>query len=176
MSLIKHLTNLAAVALIALAANAFAADYYLKIDGIKGERARLIHCMDGACAIEGLTPGSFTVTLCDAKGNPLPAGSATLNITFTAASIRESPTKQSLRESPTRASTGATASVTTGVVSPRDAASGLNTGKRQHGVVTISKEWDAASPQLALRTPSGADYQDVMKWTLEVRVDRIEMK
>jgi type VI secretion system secreted protein Hcp len=34
------------------------------------------------------------------------------------------------------------------IVSPRDAASGLPTGKRQHKPITITKELDAASPQL----------------------------
>lgn len=34
------------------------------------------------------------------------------------------------------------------VVSPRDAASGLATGKRQHKPLTITKEWSKSSPQL----------------------------
>jgi type VI secretion system secreted protein Hcp len=34
------------------------------------------------------------------------------------------------------------------VSSPRDSASGQATGKRQHGAVTFTKEWGAASPQL----------------------------
>src|ERR1700758_2744129 len=33
-------------------------------------------------------------------------------------------------------------------ISPRDAASGLPPGKRQHKPVVITKEWGAASPQL----------------------------
>jgi type VI secretion system secreted protein Hcp len=37
---------------------------------------------------------------------------------------------------------------TYGVESPRDAASGLPTGKRQHKPVVFTKEWGAASPQL----------------------------
>jgi type VI secretion system secreted protein Hcp len=32
--------------------------------------------------------------------------------------------------------------------SPRDAATGQASGKRQHKPITITKEWDAASPQL----------------------------
>jgi type VI secretion system secreted protein Hcp len=35
-----------------------------------------------------------------------------------------------------------------GVQSPRDAGSGLASGKRQHQPVTITKEWGPASPQL----------------------------
>ena len=34
------------------------------------------------------------------------------------------------------------------VKSPRDAASGMAMGKRQHGPVIITKEWGAASPQI----------------------------
>jgi len=34
------------------------------------------------------------------------------------------------------------------VTSPRDAAGGQATGRRQHGAVTFTKEWGAASPQL----------------------------
>ncbi len=34
------------------------------------------------------------------------------------------------------------------ITSPRDPASGQATGKRQHGTVTIVKEWSAATPQL----------------------------
>jgi len=34
-----------------------------------------------------------------------------------------------------------------GVESPRDAASGLPTGKRRHKPVVVTKEWGAASPQ-----------------------------
>jgi len=40
------------------------------------------------------------------------------------------------------------------VVSPRDAASGLPTGKRQHGSITIVKEWGAATPELSRVRPS----------------------
>jgi hypothetical protein len=36
------------------------------------------------------------------------------------------------------------------IVSPRDAASGLPTGKRQHKPVRITKEWGAATPMLAI--------------------------
>jgi type VI secretion system secreted protein Hcp len=34
------------------------------------------------------------------------------------------------------------------VTSPREAAGGQATGRRQHGAVTFTKEWGAASPQL----------------------------
>ncbi len=40
------------------------------------------------------------------------------------------------------------------VVSPRDAGSGMPTGKRQHGSVTIVKEWGPATPQLMAVKPT----------------------
>lgn len=39
------------------------------------------------------------------------------------------------------------------VVSPRDSASGMATGKRQYAPVKITKEWNAASPQLSAMKP-----------------------
>ena len=39
------------------------------------------------------------------------------------------------------------------VVSPRDSASGLPTGKRQHNPMTITKEWDATTPLLRAGAP-----------------------
>ena len=38
--------------------------------------------------------------------------------------------------------------ITHEIVSPRDPASGLPTGKRQHKPITITKEWDATTPLL----------------------------
>ena len=40
------------------------------------------------------------------------------------------------------------------LVSPRDSASGMPTGKRQHGSITIVKEWGAATPQLLQVKPT----------------------
>jgi hypothetical protein len=89
--------------------------------------------------------------------------------------LRESPTKAStgLRESPTKASTGslresptkqsvqvsvgdvngdgspdkAASSSSHTTVQPRDAASGMPTGKRQHNPISVTKEVDKASPK-----------------------------
>lgn len=40
------------------------------------------------------------------------------------------------------------------IVSPRDAASGLPTGKRMHKPMVITKEWGASSPQLSEIKPT----------------------
>ena len=52
------------------------------------------------------------------------------------------------------------------VVSPRDAASGLPTGRRQHKPITITKPIDKASPLLMQTLVSNDILSD---WTLDVR-------
>jgi type VI secretion system secreted protein Hcp len=48
-----------------------------------------------------------------------------------------------------------------GVQSPRDAATGQASGKRQHQPLTITKEWGAASPQLFRALTSNETLQSV---------------
>jgi type VI secretion system secreted protein Hcp len=48
------------------------------------------------------------------------------------------------------------------IVSPRDAASGLPTGKRQHKPITITKEWDASSPLLLNALVSNENLTSVL--------------
>lgn len=174
MNSFKVVSRVAVLLLLFVAANLYAAaDYYLKIEGIDGEsKARIVRCPNGACTID-LPSGDFTVTLCDEKGNALTSGKAKLNVQFNPKEIsidKSSSTK--------RTSTGGTADIATGgeVVPPRDAASGQATGKRTHKPVKFVKEWDATTPMLKMKTPSGGDHATVIRWTLEVRVDRIEMK
>lgn len=40
------------------------------------------------------------------------------------------------------------------IIAPRDSASGMPTGKRQHSPVTFVKEWGPASPQLQAMKPT----------------------
>ena len=44
--------------------------------------------------------------------------------------------------------------VTGAFVRPRDSATGMPTGKRQHGSITITKEWGPASPGLSAARPT----------------------
>lgn len=177
MTSLKIVSRAAVLLLLFVAANLYAAaDIYLKIEGIDGEsKERIVRCPNGTCTID-LPSGDFTVTLCDEKGNALTTGKAKLNVQFNPKEI--SIDKSSSSAPSKRTSSGGTTgtATSTDVVSPRDAASGLPTGKRQHKPVRITKEWDAATPKLALKTPSGGDNNTVIRWTLEVRVDRIEMK
>lgn len=179
MASFKLTSFILAFVLVAFASAAFAGDTFIKIGGIKGESDRIVRCPDGTCVVEDIPPGSFSLTVCDAKGNPL---TTDMKVTAQFNPKEYTVTKSSeARESPTRASTGkgvatGTAAGTTDIISPRDAASGLPTGKRQHKPITITKEWDKATPKLMMKTPTGEEYNTVVRWTLEVRVDRIEMK
>jgi type VI secretion system secreted protein Hcp len=60
--------------------------------------------------------------------------------------------------------------VTHEVLSPRDAASGLPTGKRMHKPLTITKELDRSSPQLYSAL---VNNENITEWTLQFsRADR----
>ena len=56
------------------------------------------------------------------------------------------------------------------IVSPRDAASGLPTGKRMHKPFTITKEYDKSSPMLAKGASSGMGSGKVSMSDLSVMV------
>jgi hypothetical protein len=160
------------VGMFVVIAGASSADYYLKIGDIKGESARVLHCTNGVCSVEGIASGSLAAVVCDAQGIPVSSGEYRLRLTFKPSALRESPTKASLGKT-SRA--GATDS-TVDVVAPRDAASGMPTGKRTHKPMVITKEWGRTSrAPVQASTPAGDEYSDVSRWTLEVRVDRIEI-
>lgn len=179
MASFKLTSFILAFVFVAFASVAFAGDTFIKIGGIKGESDRIVRCPDGTCVVEDIPPGSFSLTVCDAKGNPL---TTDLKVTAQFNPKEYTVTKSSeVRESPKRDSGIGTVTGTGGATidimrSPRDAASGLPTGKRQHKPITITKEWGASTPKLMMKTPTGEEYNTVVRWTLEVRVDRIEMK
>ena len=70
---------LGAALLLPVVASA-AVDMYLQIKDTKGE-ARVVHCPDGACVIDGLAVGSYSVLVCDASGKVIPS-SLTLDHTI----------------------------------------------------------------------------------------------
>jgi hypothetical protein len=117
------------LALLLAPAMAAAADLYLKITGADGS-SRVVRCVNGACAVDGLAAGKYTVQVCDAKGVVVPTDLA----------------------------------LEYAIVSPRDAASGLPTGKRQHQPIRITKDVGAArtnelqvaegGSQLVIRSPA----------------------
>jgi type VI secretion system secreted protein Hcp len=50
---------------------------------------------------------------------------------------------------------------------PRDAGSGMASGRRQHRPMTIVKEWDKASPKLLEACAKGTHLGDVEVWSRE---------
>lgn len=82
-----------------------AADFYLKIEDIKGE-SQVVKCTNGSCVVPPLKVGDYTVLVSTAEGEVIPGN---LDLMYS-------------------------------VVSPKDAASGLATGKRQHKSLKITME------------------------------------
>jgi hypothetical protein len=73
-----------AALLLPLTASA-AADYYLRIDDVKG-KSSVVHCTDGSCLVDGLVPGSYTVLACDAQGKVIPSD---MRLDYTVVTARE---------------------------------------------------------------------------------------
>ena len=104
--------------------SAFASfDMLLKIKDSDKVVARTTSADDGSFKFQNVPPGDYVLVLRPAAG----------------------PQARSKAMAADEASWTAPLSI----VSPRDAASGLPTGKRMHKPMTIVKEWGAASPKLS---------------------------
>jgi type VI secretion system secreted protein Hcp len=60
------------------------------------------------------------------------------------------------------------------IKSPRDAASGLATGKRQHGPVIITKEWGAATPQIFQALVENENLRTVLLEFMRTNAEGVE--
>lgn len=100
-----------------------ASDMFLQIKDAKGE-TRVVACAAGACVVNGLASGQYSVRVCDEQGKVVPSE---LALDYT-------------------------------IVSPREAQSGLATGKRMHKPFTITKELGrtAAAPDTIAIDEAGA--------------------
>jgi hypothetical protein len=137
--------NLAVVCTLLLATTSFAAsDYFLELDGVKGE------CKGKHIKLTENSDGSFTA-------ENIPAG--TYNIVYKAKQGKTGSTKRGDGSvvlafegviSPRDAASGLPTGKRSSIQSPRDPASGQATGKRQHKPISISKEWDANTPMLIM--------------------------
>ena len=145
-------TTICALAAAAMAAPAFAAaDYYLKFDTIKGESAAKA---GGGKQIE-IESWSWGTTMVGAWDG-------------------------TIKGSPRAEKFGAVGGVHSDaeITSPRDAASGMPTGKRQHGWVTVSKPLDRGSVRVKVKFPwldckVGAAFPDAV---LQNDAGRYELK
>jgi hypothetical protein len=88
-NLLPNWTALCAALL--LPALAFAAsDLYLQIKDAKGE-ARVVLCPAGACVVDGLATGQYSVLVCDAQGKVIPSK---ISLEYTLVSPRDLATGQ----------------------------------------------------------------------------------
>ena len=67
-----------------------AVDMYMQIKDTKGE-ARVVRCSDGACVVDHLAPGSYSVLVCDAQGKVIPSDT---KLEYTTVSPRDLATGQ----------------------------------------------------------------------------------
>ena len=144
--------TLCALTAAAMAAPAFAAsDYYLKFDTVEGESAARA---GGGKQIEILSWSWGTTMAGDWDGT--------------------------IKGSPSAEKFGAVGGMhrDAEITSPRDAASGMPTGKRQHGWVTVSKPLDRGSVRVKVKFPwldcrVGAAFPDAV---LQNDAGRYELK
>jgi hypothetical protein len=80
---------LSAALLLPVIASA-AADMYLQIKDAKGE-TRVVQCAGGACVVDRLAPGQYTVLVCDAQGKVIPSA---IKLEYTVVSPRDIATGQ----------------------------------------------------------------------------------
>lgn len=126
---IRTITLLAGAAALLAATPALAAsDYYMKLGDIKGESTARDKDHKGWIELESLSWA------------PERGASATGGVRVATGDV----------DGDGRAERAA-------VTAPRDAASGLPTGKRQHKPVTVTKEVDKATPRLAETVSAGED-------------------
>lgn len=126
-----------------------AVDYYLQIDGIKGESVsvhKVVHCTMGKCDIGQLPPGDYTLHFVDKAGKPVASGhKGWIEIN----SFQWGATNNTVAPANSGTSSGSTgmavktqgASTTAGSIT-----TGSTTGKRMHKPIMIRKEIDMASP------------------------------
>lgn len=154
-SLNTMLLALAAILITTSASFAATSDYYLKIEGVDGEAksfTKIMYCPDGACKIEDLKVGTYKITVCsDGGGMPVVKSAVSGSISVVA---NKCATGKHIAQA-TISMREASAPSVSEVVSPRDPASGLPTGKRMHKPLTITKELDKMSPSTTFTVAAG---------------------
>jgi hypothetical protein len=103
-TLTKTVATAVAASLIPLMATA-ASDMFLQIKDARGA-TRVVACPGGACLLNGLPPGKYSVAESDASGKPI---ASKVKMEYT-------------------------------ILSPRDSATGLATGRRMHKPLTLTME------------------------------------
>ena len=164
-----------AAAVVAPTATAFAAtDMFLELGPVKGESADRL--AGGKVQLSSFTFSAsrkgWDGTI---KGNPRTgasdssAGAGAEKVNMQDMSVMRGPRQTTSQD-------GSVVAADTAVASPRDSASGMPTGKRQHSPVTFSKPLDRGSVTVAGNLPGckvGAAYADAV---LQTPTERFEFK
>jgi len=129
-----------------------AADYYLKIGDIKGEAA------DGSIAVTGIAWDTHAEVGRFAVEPP-----AEVLARYGGAQFASAGMAAGLAVSDPGAGGSKPAARQGQVQTPREAGSGMATGRRTHSPVTFVKQWDKASPKLMEACANGS-HQDVEVW------------
>ena len=159
---------LALVPSVAFAARSV--DMFLRLEDLKGE-ARIVRCPDGACNVTGLAPGKYMVSVCDAKGAEVKMDAA---LEYTVLTAREAGSGMATGRTASPSGGGA-ATAGSAIQVPRDATSGLSTGKRMHKPFTITKQWDRTLPENMIEVAeAGATLQLELKATVNTSRSNIK--
>lgn len=156
MKTLIHTIAYVAVAALLFVSNSFAAsDFLLEIDGVKGEckgkHIKLTEQPDGSFTAENIPAGTYEISYkAKARKTGYSAEPITETVSFSFFCI----------VSPRDHASGLPTGKRSAVQSPRDAASGQATGKRTHKPIRITKEWDASTPQMVVGTIVVGDVDD----------------
>jgi len=142
-TLIKHAALLAIIAVLMVSKSFAASDYLLELDGVKGEckgkHIKLTENSDGSFSAENIPGGTYNIVYKAKQGKTGSTKRGDGSVVLAYEGVI------SPRDAASGLPTGKSA-----VQSPRDPASGQATGKRQHKPFTITKEWDASTPMLIM--------------------------
>ena len=150
-----------------------AVDYYLQIDGIKGEAMsfhKTIHCTLGKCELGQLPSGDYKLQFVDKAGKAI-SGKHPGYVEVS--SLQMEATNPSVAKTPSTATGSAPAPANMAVkgqgastATQIDPNSGATSGKRMHKSIVIRKTMDMASPlAFTIPPPSGSSDRPVEEVT-----------
>jgi hypothetical protein len=136
-----------ALGLIAHTTALAASDYLLEIDGPKGKQVVPFNDNSTEITLQDLPVGNYKFTIKQRSGGAL-EGTGQLTLNVQPADLDDDGTAESRKTFVLPHVLERSSVASSDVIKPRDAASGLPTGKRQHKPFTITKRIDKSSPTL----------------------------
>lgn len=153
-----------AIGLIAHTTAFAASDYFLEIEGAKGKQTIPIEGNSAAITLQDLPAGNYKFTVKQRNGAPV-EGSGQVTINVQTADVDGDGTAESRKTFVVPHVLEASGTTSNSVKTPRDAASGQATGKRQYEPIRFTKRIDKSSPMLyRLAQPASS-------MTVEVKYD-----